>query len=1050
MTRHPSQPAQHPAVSRVLARALRRGGRMLLGLAATVALLGLLAGVPYGLARWVGWPLPHHWPTSSQVKDTLTGPFTDRILLDTLACLCWLIWALFLADVVRAVPDTLRDPRWDAARPRPLTSGRDNGRRAGPLRGLAVALLTTIVSGLLSLRPHPTALAGRAGTTATGARPAAVGVCVAAGTPVTRPLDAATARLAAQHAAGARTVTVQPPHDGTHDSLWRIAQRCLGDGARWPEIYRLNQGLPQPDGAALTRPSLIQPGWVLRLPALPDDHTGTPVPSHPGPSAPRPPTRQTASPSAAPTTPATPTMPATTPTHGPAPSPAALSPTAPSPSRSAGRPAVHATGRGGGVDLGDGALIGLGLAGAVSAALVVTRRRRRRFYLPGSGRRDDLLPLAPVVRTLHLAHLRATNDPASPADANAADTDAEGADSEPNSDRVDLDTEIEVDADHGWVGRDRPRRRHGAGSDDGALPDVPAGVAAGQVIAVDLAGLHGLGLVGPGAADAARALLLHLLTAAPRRDSTASGPVVLVPAETAAALQLPDTGRLPARLRPLPDLATALDQAETELLRQARTAATSSTHDATGRNAGGELELVLVTSVPADTRRLQAILDTATSTGVGAILLGQWRPGTSLFVAADGSVTATSPGQGKPLRGARLFHLTAADAAEVLDLLGTAERSAAEPPATAATAHTDDPVAGGAEPARPSTEAMPSSPRPDTRASPKSVDSIPDATRLVPPEPRARSDQPHTTSDATRTVTTTRPAADHPPARDHRQDRTDGTDRPEQAAWLALTVLGPVRLTWTPPHHPPVTEVGIASDITGALSPRLRELLVLLAVHPDGITRDRLSDLLWPDTPAGRPFATLNKSLARLRRTIATATDGQVPEIVVASADRHQLDPGVVKSDFRVFSEALSARRAARSDEERAVAYRQVVSAYRGELAEGLAAEWLETSREAVRRDAVDAATGLARLLAANDPRAAVDLLETGRAFDPYNEAIYRDIMTLQRRLGQLDAIERTLALLTTRLGELEETPGSQTLALVQRLRQPAPPRPAQPTQPAR
>jgi DNA-binding SARP family transcriptional activator len=146
-----------------------------------------------------------------------------------------------------------------------------------------------------------------------------------------------------------------------------------------------------------------------------------------------------------------------------------------------------------------------------------------------------------------------------------------------------------------------------------------------------------------------------------------------------------------------------------------------------------------------------------------------------------------------------------------------------------------------------------------------------------------------------------------------------------------------------------------------------------------------------------------------------------------------------------VFRDALAARRAARSDEQRAAAYRQVVAAYRGELAEGLSAEWLETAREAVRRDAVDAASSLARLLFGTDPRAALDLVETARAFDPYNEAIYRDIMRLQRRLGQPDAIERTLALLTTRLGELEETPEPETLALAERLRRPDSTRPAQP-----
>jgi DNA-binding SARP family transcriptional activator len=68
-----------------------------------------------------------------------------------------------------------------------------------------------------------------------------------------------------------KVYVVQPPHDRHYDSLWDIAARHLGDGRRYHEIYELNKGRPQPDGGELTRASLIQPGWVLLLPA---DATG--------------------------------------------------------------------------------------------------------------------------------------------------------------------------------------------------------------------------------------------------------------------------------------------------------------------------------------------------------------------------------------------------------------------------------------------------------------------------------------------------------------------------------------------------------------------------------------------------------------------------------------------------------------------------------------------------------------------------------------------------------------------------------------------------------
>ncbi len=114
-----------------------------------------------------------------------------------------------------------------------------------------------------------------------------------------------------------------------------------------------------------------------------------------------------------------------------------------------------------------------------------------------------------------------------------------------------------------------------------------------------------------------------------------------------------------------------------------------------------------------------------------------------------------------------------------------------------------------------------------------------------------------------------------------------------------------------------------------------------------------------------------------------------------------------------------------------------MTSLYRGELADGLSAEWLETPREAIRRDAIDAASRLARAVVATDPHQTLDLLETARAGDPYNEQLYRDIMGVQRRLGHVDAIERTLALLATRLGELDEAPSRETVELAAALQRP-------------
>jgi DNA-binding SARP family transcriptional activator len=60
------------------------------------------------------------------------------------------------------------------------------------------------------------------------------------------------------------------------DHLWGIAERFLGDGFRWVDIWKLNQQRTMTDGRAFVDPNLIYPGWQLELPQ--DVSTAEPEP----------------------------------------------------------------------------------------------------------------------------------------------------------------------------------------------------------------------------------------------------------------------------------------------------------------------------------------------------------------------------------------------------------------------------------------------------------------------------------------------------------------------------------------------------------------------------------------------------------------------------------------------------------------------------------------------------------------------------------------------------------------------------------------------------
>ncbi|BCB86518.1 S8 family serine peptidase [Phytohabitans suffuscus] len=59
---------------------------------------------------------------------------------------------------------------------------------------------------------------------------------------------------------------VATEYQGQPENLTEIAARLLGSGERSAEIYNLNAGRVQPDGASLADPAKLNPGWYLVLP----------------------------------------------------------------------------------------------------------------------------------------------------------------------------------------------------------------------------------------------------------------------------------------------------------------------------------------------------------------------------------------------------------------------------------------------------------------------------------------------------------------------------------------------------------------------------------------------------------------------------------------------------------------------------------------------------------------------------------------------------------------------------------------------------------------
>ena len=346
---------------------LPRLGRAAAGLGAMAI---VLAGPPYALVRFTGWPVPRHLPTWPQLQAFLVSPLSDDTIIKGLACAVWVLWAMAAVAVLIEAAAAVAG---HSAPRLPVIA---------PFQAVAAALIgATVLTSLQVVQAAPRSTqplqaALTASTTVAGplmpGRPAAA----AAPAPAGRPPHAGASRDAP--ATRPRVYRVVPG-----DDLWAIAARFLGNGEHWHELFRLNAGKPQPDGRTLTDPSLIYPGWVLLLPSQ-DGHQGPAA--RPGHHRPRRP------------------APARTP--------------APAPSRthqgegSRGAPSPAATGahphpRPVAVHLPSGALIGISVALMVAAALTLASIQRRRRYRPRASMTGSLQPGEPPLPAVITALRRA-------------------------------------------------------------------------------------------------------------------------------------------------------------------------------------------------------------------------------------------------------------------------------------------------------------------------------------------------------------------------------------------------------------------------------------------------------------------------------------------------------------------------------------------------------------------------------------------------------------------------------------------------------------------
>ncbi len=218
------------------------------------------------------------------------------------------------------------------------------------------------------------------------------------------------------------------------------------------------------------------------------------------------------------------------------------------------------------------------------------------------------------------------------------------------------------------------------------------------------------------------------------------------------------------------------------------------------------------------------------------------------------------------------------------------------------------------------------------------------------------------------------------------------------------------------------------------------ELVVYLAVHPDGVHPNVLTGAVWPRGVTGE---VRDAALSRVHAWLGTDDAGQ-PNLLTDGSGRLRLGPGV-RIDWQVFRAwfARASQTAAGCDPvAEAEALQQALALVEGQFLDGRDPSryaWLATDdiEYEVTAAIADAAHQLAELrLAAGDPDAAMDAARAGLRLAFNDEMGWRDLLTAAHATGQEHVLRGVVSEISARIALDEVMPrmAPETEALIDEL----------------
>ncbi|MCC5579251.1 hypothetical protein IMZ11_26845 [Microtetraspora sp. AC03309] len=231
-----------------------------------------------------------------------------------------------------------------------------------------------------------------------------------------------------------------------------------------------------------------------------------------------------------------------------------------------------------------------------------------------------------------------------------------------------------------------------------------------------------------------------------------------------------------------------------------------------------------------------------------------------------------------------------------------------------------------------------------------------------------------------------------------------------------------------------VTVYGPAGSADCSRGKDVAELLGLLVVHREGLTRERAYQVLWPDITLDH-YDCFHGPKSELRDKLVRVLDRphQGKNLLQYVGGRYRLNPLLVTTDLWQLRDALAEAKQADSPAQVIASLRRAADLYAGPFLPAGTHPWATEAAEDLRHDVIVALLRLSELETDADRVTAV--LERAHRLDPVNEQVSCRMMRHFSALGRNDAVYVTYRDLCQALAELDGlSPSAKTRELYGRL----------------